>query len=278
MFDSLNITIRKGDKMMLNFKKIWCRGLMLAAVVLGVAIGVIGAPVALAEEGTTLSLSATVYRTLPQDRLQVNLNFDKQGKTAEEVQKAINGKMQEAQRAYSLVKNIKPTTGGYNVWREYAPEPAPRPDGTPAWTPAQREKAATWRGNQVLMLEGAAQDADFIKLIGTLQGMGFATQGMNYMLSRAATEEARDELIVEALGSLRQRANRMAKALEMRKVEFVNISTDGQPIMPVPMPMYERMKTGAVMAMAGDAMPAPVGQAGESEVNVTVTAQVRLSN
>lgn len=257
--------------MMLRMKKI-----LGVAVLVAVGVGLVPQGWADEREGTMLSLSATVYRTLPQDRLQVMLNFEKDGKTAQEVQQAINAKMQDAQREYGRVKTVKPNTGSYNVWKEYMPEPAPKADGTPAWSQAQREKMARWRGSQTLILEGAANDAEFIKLTGVLQGMGFATQGMSYSVSRAKADEAQDEMIVEALGSLRQRADRMAKALEMKKVEFVTISTDGQPLNPEPMPIYGRMKTGAVMA--AEAMPAPVSQAGESELNVTVTAKVRLEN
>lgn len=222
--------------------------------------------------GTMLSLSSEAHRTVEQDRLMANLNLEATGKTAAEAQAKLNEKMQAARTLYSKVKGIKVTTGGYNTWKNYPPEPAPKANGQPAWSPEEREKKAFWQANQTLTIDGADRD-EIIKLSGAFQQQGFAMQGMNFYLSREAGDSLRDELTTEALKSIRARAESMAKALGMNKVRFVRIDTNGN--MPRPMPYNKMMR--AEMAMAADAgMPEPVAQGGESEVNVSVTAEVRL--
>lgn len=222
--------------------------------------------------GTVLSLSSEAHRMVEQDRLMANLNLEATGKTAAEAQAKLNEKMQAARMLYSKVNGLKVTTGGYNTWKNYPPEPAPKANGESAWSPAEREKKAFWQANQSLTIDGANRE-DILKLSGALQQQGFAMQGMDFYLSREATDTLRDELTTEALKSIKTRAQTMAKALGMSKVRFVRIDTNGN--LPRPMPYNKMMR--AEIAMAADAsMPEPVAQGGESEVNVNVTAEVRL--
>lgn len=242
---------------------------------MGLALaGAVALPVMAADRdddtSTSVRLSAEARRMVPQDRLQATLNIEASAKTAVAAQAAINSKMQAALAVAKRVEGVKPTTGGYNVWKQYENEPQPKP-GMTGWTPEQREKHAYWQANQQLNLDGADKEV-VLKLVGTLQEQGFAVQGLNFYLSREATDALRDDLTEEALDTIKQRAERMAKVLGMRTVRYAQIDLDGNrpPVMPM---MARAMK---VEMMAADAGSAPAAQAGESEVAVTVSAEVKM--
>lgn len=219
-----------------------------------------------AKDGTLLDLSAEARRVVDEDRVSITLGVEKQGKSAEEVQKAINQKMQDASKIYAKVDGVKVSTGGYNVWQnmEVVPDKTTGKPGKPV---------STWRGNQQLVVDAPSGDK-VLKLVGDLQAAGLAVQGMNYYLSREATDKLNDDLMVEALGTIGQRAERLGKALGMPRVAYEEISSGTAGGGYRPMPMMAK----AMMARdSAESMPAPVGKAGETEVVVNVNAKVRLS-
>lgn len=215
---------------------------------------------------TVMNLDAEARRTVTQDRVQATLNFQAEGKTAAEAQDAVNRKMQAALATANKVKGVKVSTQGYSAYKMYPPEPGPKP-----LTAAEREKNATWQASQGLQLDGADKDA-LLKLSGDLQAQGLALQGMNFYLSREATDKLRDDLTVEALQTVQARAKGIAAALDLPKVHLARVNVGGAS--PVFAPR-------AMMAMAkgmdaAEAAP-PVAQAGESDVAVNVNVEVHLS-
>lgn len=254
----------------MNLMKTMMLGTALAAATFAVA----PAPRASDDDGSTsVTLSAEARRTVEQDRVMATLGYEVSGKTAEEVQAKINTKMQDAKKLYDTVKVVKPSTGGYNVYKNYPPEPEPKADGTPAWTPEEREKKAYWQGSQQLMLDGVKSD-EMLKLVGSLQKQGFALQGLNFYMSRAAEDAVKDSLITEALANIQARAENIRNALGMKKIRYAKIDL-GNEGRPMPMMRTMAMKAEAYDANAGSA-PAPVAEAGETEVVVGVTAEVKL--
>ncbi len=221
---------------------------------------------------TTVQLSAEARRMVAQDRVQATLAIEATGKTAEGVQKDINAKMQAAKKLYDAVADVKPTTGGYNVYKDYEPEPTPK-KGEAGWTPAEREAHAFWRGSQEIQLDGVKSD-ELLALIAGLQKEGFAMRGLNFYMSRAAEDSVKDALIVEALGNIQARAKNIQQALGMKTIRYARIDLGDQGVRPMPMARGAMMMK-AEMASA-DAMPAPVGEAGETEVVINVSAEVKL--
>jgi len=217
--------------------------------------------------GTLMVLSAEARRTVTQDRVTATLSFEKQAKTAAEAQGAVNAAMQAAKAVYA-VPGVKAATGAYNVWKNYPADPQPRP----AATPEEREKGAFWQASQQLTLDSADRDT-LLKLVGTLQRQGFAVQGLSFYLSREARDALKDELAVEALGTIRERAQLMARTLGMRDIRYARIDLSGADAPRPPMPMMARaMKAEAYAADAA----LPVAQPDDAEVAVTVTAEVKL--
>ncbi len=243
---------------------------LLAAVLAGgtLASGVVmaqGASALCPDDGSTaVNLSAEARRNVTQDKIQATLGIQAEGKTPAEVQEAVNRKMQAAKEVYGKYASLKVSTGGYNVYKTYQPEPKPL-------SAAEREKNAVWQANQQLVLDGRDKEA-MLALVNTLQGRGFAVQSLNYYLSREASDALRDELTAEALASIRQRADKVAAQLGLKQVRYARIDASSASNGGMP-PVYAR----AMMAkaeMASDA--APVVQAGETEVTVNVNAEVRM--
>lgn len=221
------------------------------------------AEVAYFKDVTVINLDAEARRTVEQDRVQANLSFNATGKTAAEAQNAVNNKMTMALAKANAVPGVKVNTAGYNVWKNYPNDPKPL-------SAAEREKAVTWQATQTLTLDGANKDT-LLKLAGDLQGMGLAMQGMNFYLSREASDRIRDELIAETLANVKTRAQKVAAQLGLPHVHLARITIGGGGYQPPVM-----MRAMAMKAEAAD-MASPVGQAGESEVNLSANVEVHLS-
>lgn len=224
-------------------------------------------PVCPDDGSTVVNLSADARRMVMQDRLQATVNFETEAKTATAAQAAVNAKMQAAKELYSRYgQSIKVSTGNYSVYKTYPHDGGPRPVDQ-----AAREKQALWRASQQLQLDSASRE-DMQNLVASLQQQGFAVQGLNYYLSRPAMEALRDELADEALATIKQRAQRMAQRMDMKTIHFARIDVGGSGQSHEP-----RMYAMKAEMAAGDAsLPAPVAQAGETEVQVSVSAEVRL--
>jgi predicted secreted protein len=104
--------------------------------------------------------------------------------------------------------------------------------------------------------------------------MDFAMQGMNFYLSREAGDKLKDELMAEALATIKTRAQKVATQMGTPNVRFARINLGGgAPVYPVAM-----MARGMAMEKSMDAasMTAPEGAAGESEVTLNVNVEVHL--
>ena len=96
--------------------------------------------------------------------------------------------------------------------------------------------------------------------------------GLNYTLSPEKAEEVRDDLMVKALEKLKTKAALIAKTLGKSGYDLTDVNIDGSS--PV-MPMYKAARME--MAMSADAgMAAPVAEAGETDVSLSVSARVLL--
>lgn len=219
---------------------------------------------------TVMSLDAEARRVVTQDRVQVTLMIQRDGKTAMEAQSKVNDKMREALALSKAAVGVKASTGYYNAYKQYPPEPGPKP-----LSQEQREKQAYWTAQQTLVLDGADKDIT-LKVAGAIQGLDFAMQGMNFYLSREASDKLKDELLAEALATVKTRAQKVASQMGTPSVRFARINLGGGgPVYPM---MMKRGGPEMAMAMAdGASMPAPEGQAGESEVTLNVNVEVHLS-
>jgi predicted secreted protein len=217
-------------------------------------------------EGQTLiNLSVTETRSVPQDLLIASLRIEIEDETPMAIQKKINEAMTQALDLAKPNKDIKTSTGSYSVYKNEIPIRVNPTTGV-------QEYKTTWRGSQTITMESKKSDA-LLDLTGKIQGLGFAMNDLSYTISPATLENVRDELVVEALKKLQSRAGVIAKTLGKANYDLidVNVDTGGQI-----MPMMKTMVARAEVAMDSAAMPAPVAQAGESEVSLSVSARALI--
>lgn len=219
-------------------------------------------------EGTTIiNFSATEKRTMPQDLLIASLRIEAEDKnSAASVQKDINDAMKKALELAKAEKSFKVSTGAYSVYRYDQPIIVNTKTG-------EQKSEAIWKGSQTIDIE-SKDAAKLLDAVGKIQEMGFAMNNLAYTLSPEVLDKVRDELMVEALKKLSSKAKVVAETLGKKDVDLVDVNVDtGGPIMP----MYKTMMARDAVAMeAGAPMPAPVAEAGETDVSLTVSARALI--
>lgn len=214
-------------------------------------------PVLILPEGQAiLSISATERREVEQDLLVATLSYKAEDRDARKVQNEINEKMKEAVEKAKKEKNVKVNTGSYQVYERTN----------------SRTNTTKWHGSQSLTLKSKEAE-DILELVGELQGMGLTSNGLSYTLAPETAVAIQDSLMEDALKQLQERANRAARALGKDSAELreINVQGGGIPYQP------KHYARSHMMAMADSAeMAAPVAEAGESTITLTVNARVLL--
>ena len=228
---------------------------LLAGLLAGEALPAVAADAAAgaAPAGATLvTLSEQARRQLPRDRLVGELAVEASNADARRLQDEINRRMAAALARAKEVPAVTATTTGYNVYQSH-PEKAP----------------ARWQGQAGLRLESTDRAA-LMTLIGALQAQGLTVTGLSAEVSPAAAQAVEDALTTEALHRIAQRSQSVAAALDMnvsgyRTLHIGNVAPPPSPIRPL------------MRAMTQAAPAAPVIEAGEATVTVSVTAEVELT-
>ena len=199
-----------------------------------------------------LNISATERKEVEQDLLVATLSFTKIDKDARTVQNEINKKMAEALKTAKAESALKVNTGSYQVYERTEP----------------RTKERKWHGSQSITVKSKEAEV-LLKTVGKLQDMGLTSNGLNYTLAPETAVEVQDSLMEAALKQLQERADRAAKALGKSTAELREINVSGGNI-----PYQPRHHGRAMMAMSADMeMAAPVAEAGESTITLTVNAR-----
>jgi predicted secreted protein len=202
-----------------------------------------------------LSISATERREVEQDLLVATLSYTSENRNSRELQDEINTVMAKAVEAAKKVKAVKVNTDSYQVYERTDP----------------RTKERLWHGNQSMTLKSKDSEA-ILKLAGELQSMKLTMNDLSYTLAPETAIEIQDSLMEDALDQLQTRANRAAKALGKGTAELKEVNVQGQDI-----PFAKSNFRGAMaMDMAESAMAAPVAEAGESTLTLSVSARAIL--
>lgn len=201
---------------------------------------------------TLVTLSEQARRQLPRDRLVSDLAVEASNADARRLQDEINRRMTAALARAKEVSAVTATTTGYNVYQSH-PEKAP----------------ARWQGQAGLRLESADRTA-LMTLVGALQAQGLTVTGLSAEVSPAAAQAVGDALTTEALHRIAQRSRSVAAALDMNFSRYRTLHIGN--VVPPPSPIAPLMR-----AMAQAAPAAPVIEAGQATVMVSVTAEVELT-
>jgi uncharacterized protein len=213
------------------------------------------APVALADEParTKLALSATATREVQQDTLVGVLAAHAEAATATAAQATVNGLMTAAIEKARAVSSVRAASGGYRVFQDYDKDGHVR----------------HWVAEQDLRLTGTAA-APLLELVGALQADGLNVNGLSYQLSAEARRGVEDELTIEAIQTLRNRAERVATSMGMRVQAIESVQVGQPPGEPPIRPMFR-----ATVAEAAP-MPPPVALPDLETVSASVSAELVL--
>lgn len=212
---------------------------------------------------TALNISATERVEVDQDTLQASLRIQKEMESAVELQNWINTAMEKALELANQYPEIKVETGQYYVHPDYRRVKNQQTGET-------SQEISQWRGSQTVIFK-STEPENILKLTGEIQEMGFVMNSLGYHLSQDKYEETRDSLMEATITKLRERAERVAKALGKESVDIVEINVDSQPNMP--RPVYARADMMEMSAMSIGAKQAPSAEAGTSDVSMTISAR-----
>ncbi len=207
----------------------------------------------LPEGQTLITLSVTERVQVEQDTLIATLRVERDHRDAVALQSEINAAMAQALETAEGDEAVKVSTGYYSVYQYNT-------------SPQGGRNNEVWRGSQSLTLEG--QDAaKILALAGEIQEQGFLMSELSYVLSTARADEVRDSLMESAIARATANVERAARAMGKTDVDIAVLDVDAALGYAKPMMMARGV------AMDAMEMAAPVAEAGESEVSLTVRVQ-----
>ncbi|MBU2097412.1 MAG: SIMPL domain-containing protein [Gammaproteobacteria bacterium] len=230
---------------------------LICSMLLGLASGNVLAQntLPLPEGQTLITLTVTERTRVGQDTLTAELRIEVDDRDPAVVQNRINAAMADALAIAGEQDDVLVSTGHYGIYQYNR-------------SPTGNRADEMWRGSQSITLE-SRDSAQVLALAGELQANGFLMNQLSYSLSTERADEVRDSLMEAALERAQQKAERAGRALGKPEVELatVNIDTQSGGYSP-PIMMRAMADTGSSTEMA-----APVADAGETEVTLTVRVQ-----
>jgi predicted secreted protein len=207
----------------------------------------------LPEGQTLITLSVTERVQVEQDTLIATLRVERDHRDAVALQSEINAAMAQALETAEGDEAVKVSTGYYSVYQYNT-------------SPQGGRNNEVWRGSQSLTLEGL-DAAKILALAGEIQEQGFLMSELSYVLSTARADEVRDSLMESAIARATANVERAARAMGKTDVDIAVLDVDAALGYAQPMMMARGV------AMDAMEMAAPVAEAGESEVSLTVRVQ-----
>ena len=207
-------------------------------------------------ENTTLKLTASASLTVMQDKLSMSLQVREEGQSAQDVQAAINQRMDMAVEMSKAQPGVDVKTGHYRVYfREYhRNEKAPD------------QQKGRWIGSQTLIIDSG--DFEALKaLAGNLQRQGLVMNHMNFYVSNKLRETTKEQLIPLAVDTLRKKATLYKAALGGEALTVSSIEVQGA--------HQGRYEAAPMMksAMADSSAAAPVvAEPDEQEISLSLFA------
>jgi predicted secreted protein len=195
-------------------------------------------------------LQASARRHIENDRLQVTLAAEAQGKTPTQITGQVNEAMSWAVKKARAAGAVEVSTGSYRTYPVY-----------------RDQVIIAWRASQQLLLQGSDITA-LSELVGELQ-QRLQVKQMQFTASPEVRSTVENELIGEAMEAFKQRVMTVKKHMDGKDYRIVSLHINtGQP---TPVVVREQ-----AMAMGAQTAPSPALEAGTSEVSVTVSGSVQF--
>ncbi|HLS56977.1 MAG TPA: SIMPL domain-containing protein [Zeimonas sp.] len=206
------------------------------------------------ERAPQLSLSATAYRDVVQDRVTVTLYAERESPQPATGQAQVSELLGPVLERLKARGELQVHSSGYRT--------------DPVW---QQSRIVGWRTRGSIQVIAQPSEG-FNRLVGEL-ATKLNLESVSYWLSRDAQLATERELIGEAVAAFRAKADSATKALGFRAFAVRQVSVDGAgPVHPVPVP---RMTMSRAAAAEGSPAPLP-GAEGRTTVTVTVSGSVAL--
>lgn len=216
----------------------------------------------LAEKGLTLNVNGVASITVPNDEAQMNWSVSAQAKTLKEATsqaiKAMNEGLSQIKTVSDALKLQTQSMNSYPVYGEVKGNETP--------------KIVAWRVSQ--SLEVVAPDVQLVPAVIEKVNGTLALNGLNFKVSDAARAKYDESLYKLAVADATQRAVWIAQSVgsDAGKVELQSLRFNSSA---TPRPINLMMRaTGK--AMMDSAVLAPSVEAGTSELNLTVNAEVLI--
>lgn len=195
-------------------------------------------------------LQASAQRQVENDRLEVTLAAESQGKSPAQIAGEVNEIMTWAVDKANAVEGMEVSTGSYHTYPIY-----------------RDQTVIAWRAGQQLLLK-SADIAGLSEMVGDLQ-QRLQVKQMQFTVSPDARRDAENALIEEAVEAFKKRVGTVQKHMEGKDYRIVSlhINTGG----PAPVMFQER-----AMAMDAKANYSPAVEAGSSDITVTVSGSVQF--
>src|SRR5471030_68918 len=200
-----------------------------------------------------VELQAEAQREVQNDLLNANLYVELNDASPAALASAINKSVNEALRAAKDYKGVRVRSGNNQTYPVYA----------------KGNVLQGWRGRAEIRIESKDFEAA-AGLIGKLQA-GMQLGSLSFSVSPEARRLAENELIVEAVGAFKARAEIVRGALAGRsyKVERLNVNSGHS----APPPRFAMAR---VLAAGAPDVAAPDLEGGESLVTVTVGGAIEI--
>ena len=216
----------------------------------------------LAEKGLTLNVNGVASITVPNDEAQMNWSVSAQAKTLKEATsqaiKAMNEGLSQIKTVSDALKLQTQSMNSYPVYGEVKGNETP--------------KIVAWRVSQ--SLEVIAPDVQLVPAVIEKVNGTLALNGLNFKVSAAARAKYDESLYKLAVADATQRAVWIAQSVgsDAGKVELQSLRFNSSA---TPRPINLMMRAPA-KGMMDSAVPAPSVEAGTSELNLTVNAEVLI--
>ncbi len=206
------------------------------------------------ERAPRLSLAASAYREVAQDRVTVTLYAERESAQPAAGQAQVSALLAPVLAQLKTHADLEVQSSGYRT--------------DPVW---QQSRVVGWRTRGAIQLSGQPSEA-FNRLVGEL-ATKLNAESVAYWLSRPAQLAVERELITEAIAAFRAKADTATKALGFRTYAVRAVSVDGAgPNRPEPVPRVMMSR-----AAAAESAPVPLpGAEGKTTVSVTVSGDVAL--
>ena len=204
------------------------------------------------ERYNTIELQADAQREVANDTLTATLYAEASDASAAQVATTLNRALNEALRLAGDVKAVRARSGNNQTYPVYD----------------RAQKLTGWRGRAEIRIESRDFQAA-AALVGRLQA-SLQLASMQFSISTEARKAVENELVTEAIGAFRARADivRQALAGKSYRLKRLAINTGG---FVAPRPIMAR-----ALAAASAEVVAPQFEGGMSQVTVTVSGTVEI--